>query len=237
METVASSLEPFIQAGTIAGAVTLVAGRDRVLALDAVGFADRAARAPMRTDALFWIASQTKPMTASALMMLVDEGSLRLDDPVERYLPEFRELWLAAERDPSHVLLRKPRHPITVREILSHTSGMPFASALEQPTLDMLPLRAAAGSYAITALDFEPGPGISTPTPESTPRRESSRLRADRRTRVFWTAGSSSRSGCGIPRSGPMRGRSAVWRAPTSQGRTASRTGGHNRHPAPLSAG
>jgi CubicO group peptidase (beta-lactamase class C family) len=111
----------------------------------------------MTTDALFWIASQSKPITAAALMMLVDERKVRLDDPVERYLPEFEGQWLAAERGKDHLVLRKPRRPITVRHILSHTSGLPFSSALERPTLDLLPLRVAVGSYAMTPLLFEPG--------------------------------------------------------------------------------
>jgi CubicO group peptidase (beta-lactamase class C family) len=90
-------------------------------------------------------------------MMVVDERKVRLDDPVERYLPEFEGQWLAAERGKDHLLLRKPRRPITVRQILSHTSGLPFSSALERPTLDLLPLRVAVGSYAMTPLLFEPG--------------------------------------------------------------------------------
>src|SRR5213078_1345497 len=65
--------------------------------------------------------------------------------------------WLAAEQATEHVLLRRPKHPITVREILSHTSGLPFKSALEQPTLDLLPLRVAVRSHAMTPLQFEPG--------------------------------------------------------------------------------
>ena len=98
-----------------------------MLSLEAVGFADVAAKTPMRTDALFWIASQSKPITAAALMMLVDEGKVKLDDPVEKYLPEFKDQWLAVEQDKDHVLLKKPEHPITVRDILSHTSGLPFS--------------------------------------------------------------------------------------------------------------
>ncbi len=153
----AAALQPFVDSRSLAGAVVLVANRDRVLALEAVGFADVAARKPMPTDALFWIASQTKPITGAAFMTLVDEGSVRLDDPVEDYLPEFKGQWLAAEQDEDHLLLQKPGHPITVREILSHTSGLPFASAMEQPTLDRLSLRVGARSYAMTPLQFEPG--------------------------------------------------------------------------------
>jgi CubicO group peptidase (beta-lactamase class C family) len=96
-------------------------------------------------------------MTAAALMMLVDEGRVNLGDPVEKYLPEFKGQILAVEHDADHVLLRKPVHPITVREILSHTSGLPFSSPMEQPTLDGLPLRDAVRSYAIVPLQFTPG--------------------------------------------------------------------------------
>ena len=118
---------------SLAGAVTLVANREKVLSLEAVGFADVAAGKPMRPDALFWIASQSKPMTATALMMLVDEGKVSLDDPVAKYLPEFKDQWLAVEQDSDHVLLKKPKHRVTVRHILSHTSGMAFKSAWKNP--------------------------------------------------------------------------------------------------------
>ena len=153
----AAALQPFVDNHTLAGAVTLVADKDEVLNVDTVGYADIAGGKPMRPDAVFWIASQSKPITATALMMLVDEGKVKLDDPVENYLPEFRGQWLAVEQDKDHVLLKKPKHPITVREILSHTSGQPFKSAMEEPTLDMLPLREAVRSYAMTPLQFEPG--------------------------------------------------------------------------------
>ncbi len=135
----------------------LVADKDKVLDIETVGCADVAAKKPMPADALFWIASQSKSMTATAFMMLVDEGKVNLDDPVEKYLPEFKGQMVAVERDADHVLLRKPAHPITVREILSHTSGLPFSSALEIPTLDTLPLREAVRSYAMSPLQFEPG--------------------------------------------------------------------------------
>ena len=83
-ETIAAALQPFIDNHTLAGAVTLVASRDRVLSLEAVGYMDIAAKKPMKTDALFWIASQSKAMTATALMMLVDEGKVNVDDPVDK---------------------------------------------------------------------------------------------------------------------------------------------------------
>jgi CubicO group peptidase (beta-lactamase class C family) len=154
--TIAAALQPFVANHTLAGAVTLVASSDRVLSLEAVGYMDIAAKKPMRTDALFWIASQSKAMTATALMMLVDEGKVNVDDPVEKYLPEFKGQWVKAEQDADHILLKRPAHPITVKNVLSHTSGLPFSSPLEEPTLDLLPLAARVRSYAMLALEFEP---------------------------------------------------------------------------------
>ena len=156
-KTIACAVQPFVNSNTLAGAVMLVESKDKVLSLEAAGWLDIAQHKPMRTDALFWIASQSKSMTAAALMMLVDEGRVNLDAPVEKYLPEFKGQMLAVEQDADHLLLRKPVHPITVREILSHTSGLPFSSPMEQPTLDGLPLRDAVRSYAMVPLQFTPG--------------------------------------------------------------------------------
>jgi CubicO group peptidase (beta-lactamase class C family) len=152
----AASVQPFVDRHELAGAVMLVASREKVLAVEAAGWADIAASQPMRTDSIFWIASQSKPITAAALMLLVDDGKVNLDDPVEKHLPEFGGQMVVAEKDDDHKLLRKPGHPITVRNILSHTSGLPFKSAIEEPTLDVWPLSLRVRSYAMTALDFEP---------------------------------------------------------------------------------
>ena len=145
---IGDALKPFVEQGELAGAVALVASKDKVLAVEAVGFADRATQRVMKTDAVFWIASQSKPITGAAVMMLVDEGKLNLDDAVEKYLPEFKGQQLDAGKGPDgKPMLKAPAHPITVREVLSHTSGLPFKSAAEQPTLDALPLRDAVASY------------------------------------------------------------------------------------------
>lgn len=151
------ALTPFVVKHELAGAVALVADKDKVLSVETVGLADIDAGQAMKPDAIFWIASQTKPMTAVAVLMLVDEKKIGLDDPVEKYLPEFRGQMVVAEKDADHVLLKKPVHPITIRECLSHMSGLPFQSALEAPTLDGLPLAAAVRSYALTPLQTEPG--------------------------------------------------------------------------------
>jgi CubicO group peptidase (beta-lactamase class C family) len=165
---VVDSLRPFVDRGTLAGAVVLVVDPEKVLCLEAFGYSDVAAKRPMQTDDLFWVASMAKPMTATALMMLVDEGKVRLDDPVEKYLPEFRNQMVAVEKDKDHALLKKPGHPITVREILSHTSGLVDRSPLET-RLDTLSLHDGVVTYALSPLKFEPGtkyeycnPGINT---------------------------------------------------------------------------
>ncbi|MCB9926827.1 MAG: beta-lactamase family protein [Planctomycetaceae bacterium] len=155
-QSINAAVEPFVDREELAGAVMLVADKSRILGHSAVGFADIAQHQPMRPDSLFWIASQSKPITAAALMMLVDEGSVNVEDPVEKYLPEFHGQMVVVEKDEEHVLLKKPSHPITVKNVLSHTSGLPFRSELEQPTLDRLPLADRVRSYAMTPLDFEP---------------------------------------------------------------------------------
>jgi CubicO group peptidase (beta-lactamase class C family) len=118
--SVTSALQPFVDKHILGGAVMLVATKDRVLCLDAVGFSDLETKTPMRTDNLFWLASISKTFVGVSVMMLVDDGKLKLDDPVEKYLPEFKGQMLAEGKDTSK--LRAPRHPFTVRECMNHTS-------------------------------------------------------------------------------------------------------------------
>jgi CubicO group peptidase (beta-lactamase class C family) len=119
-----SSVQPYIDKTELAGAVMLVANKEKVLASEAAGWADIEAKRAMQPDSIFWIASQSKPVTAAALMMLVDEGKVDLQAPVEKYLPEFRGQMVIEEKSADRVVLRRPKHPITVREVLSHTSGL-----------------------------------------------------------------------------------------------------------------
>src|SRR6478752_7130603 len=86
----AAALQPYVQSHSLAGVVALVASKDAVLDVETVGFADIGAGKKMPADALFWIPSMSKPITATALMMLVDEGKVKLDEPVATYLPEFK---------------------------------------------------------------------------------------------------------------------------------------------------
>jgi len=153
----AAALVPFVEEGTLAGAVTLVANKDKVLSLEAVGYADVGARRPMFVEALFWIASMSKPITGAALMILVDEGKVNLDDPVEKYLPEFKGQWVIVEQSKDRMVLGKPKRPMTVRDVMNHTSGLPPKSAMENPTYDILSLKDAVRSNALTPLNSEPG--------------------------------------------------------------------------------
>ncbi|MHB1557871.1 MAG: serine hydrolase domain-containing protein [Isosphaeraceae bacterium] len=152
----AGALQPFVDRHQLAGAVVLVATPERVLSVEAVGYSDVAAAVPMKTDAVFWIASMSKPITATALMMLVDEGRVALDDSVEKYLPEFRNQMLVVDRRRDRMVLQACPHPITIREILSHTSGLVTRSPLESE-LDVLPLKIGTITYGLSALQFAPG--------------------------------------------------------------------------------
>ena len=142
---VGAAIEDQIARHEIAGAVTMVVTADKILHEEATGQADVAAARPMKPDTLFWIASMTKPVTATAILMLQDEGRLQVTDPVAKYLPEFAQL-----RTPSG----QPAN-LTIVQILTHTSGLGEAGgpgAQSAKTLaDLVPLWLAA------PMQFEPG--------------------------------------------------------------------------------
>ena len=119
-----AAVQPFVDHHEISGAVMLVADRDHLLHLSAVGTNDIATHRPMETGDLFWIASMTKPMTAIAVGILVDAGKLAWTDPVEKYLPEFHGQWVIAESAPGRRVLVPATRPITIADLLTHTSGL-----------------------------------------------------------------------------------------------------------------
>jgi len=154
-------MREFVDRGTIAGAVTLVARHGAIASLEAVGMQDLEAKKPMRTDTIFQTMSMTKPVTAVALMMLVEEGRVSLSEPLEKYLPEFRGLWVnepgASPKERKQV---RPARPITLRDILTHTSGMasgPPAGAADLLSSMNLTLAQAVALYSQQPLDFQPG--------------------------------------------------------------------------------
>ncbi|MCX5662742.1 MAG: serine hydrolase [Planctomycetota bacterium] len=149
-------LNPLAAKQMIAGAVVGVGDAKGVLSLEAAGSADIAGGKAMSPDALFWIASMSKPITGVAVMMLVDQGKIALDDPVTKYIPEFKHLWQCVYGTADCVLLRKPERPPTIREMMCHCSGMAFSAAVEWP-LDIMPLAEAARVYALTPLASAPG--------------------------------------------------------------------------------
>jgi CubicO group peptidase (beta-lactamase class C family) len=142
---VGAAMEQMVAKNEIAGAVTVVVTKNKVLHVESTGFADSAAKRPMTSDTLFWIASMTKPITGVAILMLQDEGKLKISDPVAKYLPEFASL-----KTPSG----KPAN-LTITQILTHTSGLGEAigpAAQDAKTLaDLVPLWLAA------PMKYEPG--------------------------------------------------------------------------------
>ncbi|MBA3313753.1 MAG: beta-lactamase family protein [Planctomycetota bacterium] len=136
-------MEQFVADGVISGAVTLVAHHGEVLQTAAVGKADIGSDRPMRTESLFAIASMTKPVTATAMMILKDEGKLKIDDPVSKYIPEFADATLKGGK--------KPSRPITLRDLMTHTAGLGGDQRLEGS------LEETTKALAKRPLDFESG--------------------------------------------------------------------------------
>jgi CubicO group peptidase (beta-lactamase class C family) len=141
-------MQQFVDKGTAAGFVTLVARHGNVASLEAIGFQDHESQKPMRVDTIFQIMSMTKPVTVAAVMTLEDEGRLSINDPVEKYLPEFKGQKL---KDGG-----KPEHPITICELMTHTSGVPAGSS---PGFDrhVHTLAEVVADAARQPLEFEPG--------------------------------------------------------------------------------
>ena len=142
---IGQAMEKMIASQEIAGAVTVVVTKDRIAHLETTGLADVASKRPMTPDTMFWIASMTKPVTGVAILMLQDEGKLKVTDPVAKYLPEFADL-----KTPSG----KPAN-LTITQILTHTSGLgeaPGPAAQQAKTLaDLVPIWLAA------PMQYEPG--------------------------------------------------------------------------------
>jgi CubicO group peptidase (beta-lactamase class C family)/glyoxylase-like metal-dependent hydrolase (beta-lactamase superfamily II) len=142
---ISEQIRKYVAAREIAGAVSLVADPDRVIHLDASGNAVLNPDEAMETDAIFWIASMSKPILATLLLMLQDEGLLSVDDPVDKYLPEFKGLKTADGKSVQ----------VTIRHLLTHTSGMgeitPTQARAAKALADVIPL------YVARPVGFTPG--------------------------------------------------------------------------------
>jgi CubicO group peptidase (beta-lactamase class C family) len=118
-----------VDVGALPGAVVAVARNGKVAYLQAIGYQDRNKTFPLKRDSIFWIASMTKPVTAVAAMILVEEGKLDLSAPVYQYLPELKNMEVAAgdaggETGKASLALEPPKRPMTVLDLLRHTSGL-----------------------------------------------------------------------------------------------------------------
>jgi methyl acetate hydrolase len=129
-----ASLRGAVERKDVPGVVALITDRDHVLYQGAFGVADVATGRPLTSDAMFRIASMTKPVTSVALMQLVEQGRIGLDDPAEKYLPELVGLKVIESFDATtgDYRLRPAARPPTVKHFLTHTSGLayPFTSAI-----------------------------------------------------------------------------------------------------------
>lgn len=126
LERIASTVQRGIDDKRIAGAVTLVSRRGHVAWFKAQGMADREAGKPMRPDTMFRICSMTKPITSTAVMMLYEEGRFLLEDPVSKYLPEFRHPKVLVKPASGAPYTIPATREITIRDLLRHTSGITY---------------------------------------------------------------------------------------------------------------
>src|SRR5262249_10469198 len=127
LERITTKIQQTIDDKRIAGAVTLVARHGKVAYFKSQGSLDREGNKPMRNDAIFRICSMTKPITSTAVMMLYEEGKFLLEDPVSKYLPEFKNPKVFVPGTDGHAGYAIPaEREITIRDLLTHTSGLTY---------------------------------------------------------------------------------------------------------------
>ncbi|MGZ5545685.1 MAG: serine hydrolase domain-containing protein [Limisphaerales bacterium] len=156
---VTAAMQPYIDSFKLAGVVGVIADKaGKIHHKNLLGYADVEAKKPISEDNVFWIASMSKMFAGASIMMLVDEGKVSLDDPVTKFIPQLDKWMVAEEKDASHVLLKPLVRPVTVRHILSHTSGLTGSSELQQVTgSDSTSLKTRALSSVTGPLQWQPG--------------------------------------------------------------------------------
>jgi CubicO group peptidase (beta-lactamase class C family) len=144
--------------GTMPGAVLLVARRGKVAYYEAMGVRDPQTNDAMPADAIFWLASMTKPLVSVATMMLVEEGRLALTDPVSQYLPEFKGTQVGVERKDANgqtVLALEPaKREMTIQDLMRHTAGLTYGQFGEKTLVKREYDKAEIGSPELTAPEF-----------------------------------------------------------------------------------
>ncbi len=153
-----------LDAGSPSGAVTLVARRGKIVHLEAHGLMDVESKKPMPKDGIFRLASTSKPITAAAVLMMIEEGKIRLADPVSRFIPEFKSMKVAVPRGRGGSGKEFDTVPaareITVRDLMTHGSGLMSgglgngAAPRREPTDT---LATFIPKLASVPLDFQPG--------------------------------------------------------------------------------
>jgi CubicO group peptidase (beta-lactamase class C family) len=119
LEWVRGQMRTDVEKGRIPGAVLLVVRSGKIAEFGAVGFQERKSQTPMKKDSIFRIASMSKPITSTAIMILAEEGKLDIGAPVAQYLPEFKDVKVGVEK-------AAPKRPMTVQDLLRHTSGLTY---------------------------------------------------------------------------------------------------------------
>ena len=157
-------LQPYVDNGQLAGAIS-VFYKDGVQETCCVGYADVEAKRPIKLDNVFMQCSQTKGFCGVTIAKLVEQGKISLDDPVSKYLPEFKELWVQVSEKDGVKTLRKAKNTLTVRMVLNHTGGFPFEASVKRNDVrgggwsGGAPLRQVAAVAASSPIMFEPGEG------------------------------------------------------------------------------
>ena len=155
-------LQPYVDSGQLAGAIN-VFYKDGVQETCCIGYADVSQKRPIRMDNAFMQCSQTKGFCGVTIAKLVEEGRLSLDDPVSKYLPEFKELWVLDGEKDSIRILHKAKNVLTVRMVLNHTGGFPFEISAKRNDVrgggwsGGAPIRQVASVAAGSPIMFEPG--------------------------------------------------------------------------------
>jgi len=156
------ALAPYVERGELPGAVNIFY-KDGVNEVCCIGYADVAAKREITADDVFMQCSQTKGFCGVTIAKLVEEGKINLDDPVSKYLPEFKTLWINAGETNGVKKLVKAKNVLTVRMCLNHTGGFPFEISAKQSNIrgggwsGGCPLRQVAAVAAASPIMFEPG--------------------------------------------------------------------------------
>lgn len=122
-----TALQRYVDSSQVAGIVALVLKDGTPVYSRAFGWADREAKRPMTTDAIFRIASQSKAITSAAILMLVEQGKMGIDDPVSRFIPAYAKTTVAIKTDTGRVIVPAKR-AITIRDLLTHTAGISYGT-------------------------------------------------------------------------------------------------------------